>query len=167
MLSSLFRSHAAPTLVAKTVSLIISIVLVYKIIVHYTFGFPLLIEGILQIIFSEVNDHKQRRRYQRYEQQMNDVEGLGEKAASRSECVAAVIGYREDPDLFHKCLASYGEDTSGTVRVLVIGIDGNEEEDMRMAKTAEDVCASYKAPVPPRTARAGPGSSEMAPKPHN
>lgn len=139
MTSRVFRSSAVPTLIVQTLSLVITVLLICNVIARYTFGFPLLIEGVLQIFFSELNHRKQHRRYQRFEEQSNDVEELGEKALARTECVGAVIGYREDPNLFRKCLESYRDDASRTVRVLVIGIDGNDDEDMKMARTAEHV----------------------------
>ncbi|KAK7730065.1 hypothetical protein SLS57_001725 [Botryosphaeria dothidea] len=140
---------ALPTLIVQTLSLVITVLLICNVIARYTFGFPLLIEGVLQIFFSELNHHKQHRRYQRFEEQSNDVEELGEKAVARTECVGAVIGYREDPNLFRKCLESYRDDASRTVRVLVIGIDGNDDEDMKMVRTAEHVFGTDETPTIP------------------
>lgn len=133
------RSSETPTLILRAFSLIISLLVVLNVVARYTYGFPLLIEGVLQIIFSEVNRRKQARRYRQYEQQSQDVEELGEEASRRTECVGAVIGYREDPAIFRRCLESYRDDTSRAARVLVVGIDGNEAEDMQMIAMAEKV----------------------------
>ncbi|OJD29684.1 glycosyltransferase family 2 protein [Diplodia corticola] len=135
MIFNFRQLHRALTPVLQALLLIVTISFVYKLALHYTFGFPLLIEGFFQIICSEVNRYKQDRRYKRVQNQAD----LGEKGNARTECVGMVIGYREDPSLFRQCLESYRNDTTRTVRTLVIGIDGNEPEDMPMVDVAESV----------------------------
>lgn len=138
--------HEATKSIIRAFYLIVTILLAFKVVVRYTYGFPLLIEGVLQIILSEVNHRKQTRRYRQFEQQGQDCEGLGEEASRRTECVGAVIGYREDPVIFRKCLESYRDDSSCAVSVLVVGIDGNEAEDLQMIGTVEKVCRSLPFP---------------------
>lgn len=141
--------RTASTQGVRVLSLAVTILLVFIVVARYTFGFPLLLEGFFQIICSELNYHKQERRYKRVQNQ----EDLGEKGVARADCVATVIGYREDPRLFRKCLESYRNDSTQTIRALVVGIDGNEPEDMQMVELAESVCPPNNLLVPRGTAR--------------
>ncbi len=45
-------------------------------------------------------------------------------------CIATVVGYREEPSLYRRCLESYkGLDD---IEILVAGIDGNKHDDQEM-----------------------------------
>ena len=52
-------------------------------------------------------------------------------------CLASVVGYREEPTLFRKCLESY-RNTAG-LEVLLLGIDGNGRDDMEMVRVVQEV----------------------------
>ena len=53
------------------------------------------------------------------------------------ECMAAVVGWREDPSLFTRALASYRQ-AKGCV-FLLVGIDGNETQDQEMVDVFDKV----------------------------
>jgi hyaluronan synthase len=110
-----------------------------------TAGFPLLVEAILQIILSEINRRRQSIRLKQAEGENDskDLEHLDLKSIWPTPCVGSVVGYREDPLVFQKCLESYHQDFDKALKVLVIGIDGNELEDLEMVKTAESVCLKF------------------------
>ena len=50
-----------------------------------------------------------------------------------------VVGYREDPDYFRRCLESVKKLNYGNVRSISVVVDGNDTEDMYMADIAKDV----------------------------
>jgi hyaluronan synthase len=66
-----------------------------------------------------------------------DAPCLHDNRARQPECIAAIVGYREDPVFFNKCLRSY-IDASHCCFVLV-GIDGDEAEDLEMLELFEQV----------------------------
>lgn len=53
-----------------------------------------------------------------------------ERGTDRPECMAAVIGYREDTQIFTQALESYRHATG--CRFLLVGIDGDDREDEYM-----------------------------------
>ena len=57
------------------------------------------------------------------------------------DCMAAVVGWREDPDLFMRALESY----QGTrcCKFLLVGIDGDHDGDMEMVRIVEEVCPKF------------------------
>lgn len=57
----------------------------------------------------------------------------------RVECLAAVVGWREDPALYARALESYK--SSSACVFLLAGIDGDEAEDQDMARVFKKVCA--------------------------
>lgn len=60
-----------------------------------------------------------------------------ETAAPRLDCMAAVVGWREDPDLFHRALSSYS--TAQGCVFLLVGVDGDGPEDEDMVKVFNEV----------------------------
>lgn len=60
-----------------------------------------------------------------------------EKTAPRLDCMAAVVGWREDPELFHRALSSYSH-AQGCV-FLLVGVDGNGPEDEDMVNVFNQV----------------------------
>ncbi|CAG9951112.1 unnamed protein product, partial [Clonostachys rosea f. rosea IK726] len=62
------------------------------------------------------------------EKSMSPVESGS--ASSRLDCLAAIVGWREDPSLFTRALESYR--TTQNCAFVLVGIDGNEAEDMDM-----------------------------------
>lgn len=61
---------------------------------------------------------------------------MGEKNAPVRH-LASVVGYREEPNLFRKCLQSYRG--SPGLEIMVVGIDGDHDGDMEMVAIAEQV----------------------------
>ena len=51
--------------------------------------------------------------------------------------LAAVVGYREEPGLFARALNSYK--TCPSLRFLVVGVDGDDAEDMEMVEVFREV----------------------------
>ncbi|PSN59965.1 hypothetical protein BS50DRAFT_507151 [Corynespora cassiicola Philippines] len=104
-------------------------------------GYSLTLESIILITCSEFNIWKEKgRRYNhRTVRSDSDIEKLADTPFRSVECVGSVVGYREDPTIFRNCLDSYAENYDHCMRVLVIGIDGNEMEDLSMIEVAEEV----------------------------
>ncbi|PWY96187.1 hyaluronan synthase [Aspergillus sclerotioniger CBS 115572] len=66
--------------------------------------------------------------------------GLAEKGKSSEQsldCVAAVVGYREEPAIWRQALESYSH--AQNCRFLLICIDGDAEEDREMVNVFQDV----------------------------
>ena len=55
---------------------------------------------------------------------------------SRPNSMACLVGFRELPDLFKKCLSSY---IDAGCRCLVVGIDGNDDQDKQMLQIFQEV----------------------------
>lgn len=53
--------------------------------------------------------------------------------------VVNVVGYREDPDYFRRCLSSANRLTYSNLRVIVVSIDGNDKDDEEMAEIAMSI----------------------------
>jgi hyaluronan synthase len=84
-------------------------------------------------------------------QHANGLDALQDKKAihlesqpnsPKLECLAAVVGWREDPSLYCRALESYK--SSRTCIFLLAGIDGDEAEDQDMVKIFKRVCAFGK-----------------------
>lgn len=54
-----------------------------------------------------------------------------------TECMAAIVGYREDPDLFARALDSYK--TAAECRFVLVGVDGDDTPDMEMVRVFQQV----------------------------
>lgn len=52
--------------------------------------------------------------------------------------IAQVVGWKEDPELFSRALASY--QTAEGLRFLLVGVDGDLTEDMEMVDVFQKVC---------------------------
>jgi hyaluronan synthase len=106
---------------------------------HYVATFPITIESIWQISLAEINRRKNIRRIQRIEPVVDEEKGTGPKSLKRSVIrhMASVVGYREEPILFRKCLQSY-RDAPG-LEIMLVGIDGDHAEDMEMVAIAGEV----------------------------
>jgi hyaluronan synthase len=59
---------------------------------------------------------------------------------SKPECIAAVVGYREDPVIFTKALESYLR--ADSCRFVLVSIDGNGLQDQDMVDVFQKVCYS-------------------------
>jgi hyaluronan synthase len=105
---------------------------------RYVAAFPIMIESIWQMSLAEVNRRKNIRRIQRIELLADEELGLkeGEKM-SVVRHMASVVGYREEPGLFKKCLQSYRN--SPGLEIMLVGIDGDQADDMEMVCIAGEV----------------------------
>ncbi|KAF3763185.1 family 2 glycosyltransferase [Cryphonectria parasitica EP155] len=105
--------------------------------------FPITLDLLMTIILTELNRFvNERRRQKSYKFDNLDASPIREKedwlrwelnvekTAPRLDCMAAVVGWREHPDLFHRALESY-KVAQGCTFILV-GIDGDEIEDQDM-----------------------------------
>ncbi|KAL1851677.1 hypothetical protein Daus18300_012486 [Diaporthe australafricana] len=111
---------------------------------------------LLTIILAELNRFvNQRRREKLHELKNQDESPIREKqdwlkwelnvekAVPRLDCMAAVVGWREDPDLFSRALESY-KTTEGCT-FLLVGVDGDEIDD-------QDMVDLFKQTYPERSA---------------
>ena len=106
---------------------------------RYVYLFPITFESIWQISLAEVNRRKNVRRIRQLEHKLskNDVEvGICEKELAVRH-LASVVGYREEPNLFRKCLQSYRG--SPGLELMLVGIDGDHDGDMEMVRIVEEV----------------------------
>jgi hyaluronan synthase len=101
--------------------------------------FPITFESVWQISLAEVNRRKNVRRVRLLEQThaaADEEKGTrGRLPAVRH--LASVVGYREEPNLYRKCLQSYRG--SPGLEIMVVGIDGDHDGDMEMVRIAEEV----------------------------
>ncbi|PNS16743.1 hypothetical protein CAC42_4707 [Sphaceloma murrayae] len=108
-------------------------------------GFPLFAEALVQIFCSELNLYKQKWRTRKATELIEgtacseDEKLEAGHAAGALNCVASVVGYREDETVWRKCLESYRDNYDGCVQAICMGIDGNQVEDLDMVQTAEEV----------------------------
>ena len=51
--------------------------------------------------------------------------------------MAAIVGYREDPELFARALDSYK--TAAECRFVLVGVDGDDTPDMEMVRVFQEV----------------------------
>lgn len=112
--------------------------------------YPITLDMLLTIILAELNRFFNQQRREKL-QALNDQDESPvrekedwlkwelnvEKAAPRLDCMAAVVGWREDPDLFSRALESY-KATEGCT-FLLVGVDGDEAEDQDMVDVFNQV----------------------------
>ncbi|KAJ5740741.1 hyaluronan synthase [Penicillium malachiteum] len=102
---------------------------------------PLTFDMIVSILLAEFwrwGNNQRRKRAALQEE--NSQLGLAEKGKSseqRLDCVAAVVGYREEPGLWRTALESYSK--AQNCRFLLICVDGDAEEDREMVEVFQDV----------------------------
>ncbi|KAJ5691286.1 hyaluronan synthase [Penicillium malachiteum] len=102
---------------------------------------PLTFDIIVSILLAEFcrwGNNQRRKRAALQEE--NGQLGLAEKGKSteqRLDCVAAVVGYREEPALWRTALESYSQ--AQNCRFLIIYVDGDAEEDREMVEVFQDV----------------------------
>jgi hyaluronan synthase len=107
---------------------------------RYVYLFPITCESIWQISLAEVNRRKNIRRIRLLEQKFDSIDeenGIKDKAQTAVRQIASVVGYREEPNLFRKCLQSYPG--SPGLEIMLVGIDGDGDGDMEMVRIAEEV----------------------------
>lgn len=118
----------------------------YYVMTAYT-AHPLTLDILLTIFAAELNRFVNERRRRRLYGVDNaastpDAEKAIQKLANSElgpDCMAAVVGYREDPELFARALESYK--STRECRFLLVGIDGDEAPDMEMIKVFQHVCS--------------------------
>lgn len=104
------------------------------------FIFPITCESILQISLAEINRRKNIRRIRLLEGKLSltdEENGIKEKSESAVRYIASMVGYREEPNLFRKCLQSYRG--SPGLEIMMVGIDGDHDGDMEMVRITEEV----------------------------
>ena len=98
------------------------------------FGYPLFAEGLIQAGASQFNRWIMLSR-----KKAADAATSQDLTKRKAECIASVVGYREDADVFKKCLESYASNYDQRHAAICVGIDGNEAEDYKMCIVAEEV----------------------------
>lgn len=126
------------------------IIPVYYVITGYTLH-PLTLDVLLTIIAAEynrfANENRRGRLYRGLDggsQAGKDPEkaiGPGPGPEPGPECMAAIVGYREDPGLFARALDSYR--AAGECRFVLVGVDGDEGPDLEMVRVFQQVRSSF------------------------
>ncbi|KAK6613262.1 chitin synthase 4 [Botrytis cinerea] len=101
---------------------------------------PITFESIWQISLAEINRRKNVERVKQLEQKLSlqDAEkGVQTKDDVAARCIASVVGYREEANLWRRCLQSYHN--SPGLDIMLIGIDGDHDGDMEMVSVAQQV----------------------------
>lgn len=122
------------------------IIPVYYIITGYTLH-PLTLDVLLTIFAAEYNRFANENRRGRLYCGLDGDPQAGkdpEKAIGPRpgpgpgpECMAAIVGYREDPGLFARALDSYK--AAGECRFVLVGVDGDEGPDLEMVRVFQQV----------------------------
>lgn len=112
--------------------------------------FPITLDLLMTVILTELNRYvNERRRQELYRLEDREASPIREKedwkkwelnvdkAAPRLDCMAAVVGWRELPELFRRALDSYA--TAQGCVFLLIGIDGDDAEDQDMVNVFNEV----------------------------
>lgn len=151
-MDSFHESHLPPAAKAPHVSLLrkflnvagclLSLPLYWLMTVHCRW--PVTLDLIMTVALAELNRFiNEGRRMRFYEDQTAPRKGDPEKmeelfTAPRLDCIAAVVGWREDPALFTRALGSYKAAECCTF--MLVGIDGDEAEDQDMVDVFNKVC---------------------------
>jgi hyaluronan synthase len=120
----------------NAISCIVTFTIIFLYFRRYVAAFPITIESLWQISLAEVNRRKNIKRIQRITPTLDEESGMGEKKTVVRH-MASVVGYREEPGLFKKCLQSYRG--SPGLEIMLVGIDGDQVEDMEMVRIAGEV----------------------------
>ncbi|RAL12441.1 chitin synthase [Aspergillus homomorphus CBS 101889] len=97
---------------------------------------PLTLDLLLTILAAEYNRFtNERRRRNFYQHDAADPEKP--RVPAGPDCMAAVVGYREDPGLFARALNSYR--AAEGCRFMLVGIDGDEAADMEMVRVFQSI----------------------------
>lgn len=116
--------------VSSTLQILLAIASILAAMIYMGhFRLVLLVELTLEICLYEYNVIRAKRCRSEY------LSGLS--PSSNTKYLACIIGRREDPRLFNRCLRSnYGD---GTRALLVVGVDGCDHEDFYMVRTFQRV----------------------------
>lgn len=115
---------------------------IYSIITAYT-RHPLTLDVLLTIFAAEYNrfsNESRRQKLQGPSRTVQDPEKASYLSASTdrvTECMAAIVGYREDPELFARALDSYK--LAAECRFILVGVDGDDVPDMEMVRVFQNV----------------------------
>ncbi|KAK4221127.1 Hyaluronan synthase [Podospora fimiseda] len=126
--------------------------------------YPVTLDIFITIALTELNRYTVegrrialQRQQQQQHQQPEEKEFFNEKEAwsplylesqpfsSRLECLAAVVGWREDPALYRRALESYK--SARTCSFVLAGIDGDEKEDQDMVDVFSQVYPNNSAVI--------------------
>lgn len=114
--------------------------------------YPVTLDILITIVLTELNrfviegrriDFHDEQRHQEYSytDEKRDWEKIDleiQPVTPKLECLAAVVGWREDPALYERGLESYKSARSCVF--LLAGIDGDEAEDQEMIEVFNKVC---------------------------
>lgn len=115
--------------------------------------YPAVVDLLISILFAEycrfsnegrriaLNKREEKARDSRLDEGDNEAQiGLGPVPAARPryDAIAMIVGWREDPDLWRRCLESY-KAASGWA-FMVVGIDGDGTDDEEMIDVFRKVC---------------------------
>ncbi len=130
----------------------VAALIVYMYLLIYSGNFWT-IDSAFSILLAEYctsSNEKLRRKGKGEEQKLNEKGGdmsLAEKgdyfsltngaSNPKTDCLAAVVGYREDPVIFEKALESYLH--ADGARFMLISVDGNSLEDQEMVDIFQKV----------------------------
>ncbi|PWY80584.1 hypothetical protein BO70DRAFT_387603 [Aspergillus heteromorphus CBS 117.55] len=123
---------------------------VYYILTAYT-RHPLTLDVLVTIFAAEYNRYTnecRRRKLYGQDKALQDAEKAIPRlspAGPGPDCMAAVVGYREDPALFARALESYN--SAEGCRFVLVGIDGDEEADMEMVRVFQKVYSNNTSSV--------------------
>ncbi|CAN8101074.1 unnamed protein product [Discula destructiva] len=119
--------------------------------------YPATVDLLISIIFAECcrfNNERRRIAYREGATQApyrDDIEKhalrFPDSQTGRASCetLAAVVGWREDPDLWARCLESYK--TARGCKFVLAGIDGNDEDDREMVDVFKKVYPEQSAVI--------------------
>lgn len=113
----LYRAAAVNTYYPATVDLLISILLAE----YCRFNN----EG-RRIAFREAASHPKDKE----DVEKHALAAAASRHSASSEAITAIVGWREDPSLWARCLESYK--TASGCKFLLAGIDGHDSDDMEM-----------------------------------
>lgn len=110
--------------------------------------YPATVDLLISILFAEYcrfNNEKRRIALREAETQPRYKDDIEKHALKLSEqprapslgTLAAIVGWREDPDLWARCLESYK--TTRGCTFLLAGIDGNDADDREMVDVFKNV----------------------------
>lgn len=116
---------------------------IYSVITGYT-RHPLTLDILLTIFSAEYNRFMNENRRRKLQEPLREPQDL-EKASFVSpnvdrgaECMATIVGYREDPELFARALQSYKNIPE--CRLVLVGVDGDDVPDTEMIRVFQQVC---------------------------
>jgi hypothetical protein len=103
--------------------------------------FPCTLYGLCQLGLAEINRRKGRWRLTRAELHHKE-KARNDGNISDNWAVASVVGYREELVLWKRTLKSYLH--SVNIKTILLGIDGNGDEDLEMVDTVIEVRSIYQ-----------------------